>query len=170
MAEARQARALIDTSGRALDAVSRSSDCPAAVVLMDDDEASQLLGKGPPNEAALHALARRLVVSGGVETVILTLSEKGAMAVTENGGWRVVPPVVQVASKVGAGDSFMAGVVLGLRRGWPLSETVTFAVAAAASAVTTPATELCTKKGTEVLRPAVKCTPLCSPLDAAADD
>jgi len=169
MAKNRQARALIDTSGRALDAISRSSDCPAAVVLMDDDEASQLLGEVASDEAAMHALARRLVSFGGVETVILTLSEKGAMAVTEDGGWRAVPPVVPVASKVGAGDSFMAGIVLGMRRGWPLNEIVSFAVAAAASAVTTPATELCTKAGTEELRHAVMCTALLFKFDDSAD-
>ena len=155
---ARQARALIDTSGRALWAISRSNDCPAALVLMDDDEASQLMGQGALHEATLLELARELVSFHGVETVILTLSEKGAMAVTDNGGWRAVPPVVPVSSKVGAGDSFMAGIVMGMRHGWSLNEIVSFGVAAAASAVMTPATELCTRAGTVELQKAVKCT------------
>ena len=52
-------------------------------------------------------------------------------------------------SKVGAGDSFVGGLVLKLARGAPLREACAYAVAAAASAVTSPATELCDAVQTE---------------------
>jgi 6-phosphofructokinase 2 len=51
-----------------------------------------------------------------------------------------------VKSGVGAGDSFVAALVLGLANGWPLDNAARYGVAAAAAAVTTEATELCKRQ------------------------
>jgi 6-phosphofructokinase 2 len=50
---------------------------------------------------------------------------------------------VKVVSKVGAGDSFVAGFVLALARGEATETALALAVAAASAAVMTEATELC---------------------------
>ncbi len=50
---------------------------------------------------------------------------------------------VRVVSAVGAGDSFVAGFVLAMARGWPVQEALALGTAAASAAVMTPATELC---------------------------
>ena len=155
-----RARILLDTSGRALAAIAATAAWPAAVVLMDEEETCQLLGEPAPEEPAIRAIGRDLVARGVAEIAVFTLGARGAIAVTKDGGWRVAPPVVKVVSKVGAGDSFMAGLALGCRQGWPFDQTITYAMAAAASAVTTPATELCTKTGTDKFRADVTCAPL----------
>ena len=48
-----------------------------------------------------------------------------------------------MVSAVGAGDSFVAGFVLAVARGWPVEEGLALGAAAASAAVMTPATELC---------------------------
>jgi 6-phosphofructokinase 2 len=50
---------------------------------------------------------------------------------------------VQVVSKVGAGDSFVAGFVLSLARGADSAAALAYGAAAASAAVTTDATQLC---------------------------
>ena len=96
---------------------------------------------------------------GIAQTVIVTLGGRGALIASGLQVWRVVPPKVEVASKVGAGDSFVAGLVLQLAEGRVLEEACRYAMAAAASAVTTPATQLCERAGTERYFEAVTSTP-----------
>jgi len=60
-------------------------------------------------------------------------------------------PTVPIRSKVGAGDSTVAGIVLALDRGLALEQAVAFGVAAGAAAVMTPGTQLCRREDTERL-------------------
>ncbi len=154
------ASALIDTSGGPLEALTRATSQPSAVIVMDEDEARQLIGSATLEIGDAHRLAREMVANGSAQIVVITLGARGALALSREEGWRVAPPLVEVDSKVGAGDSFMAGLVIGLSARWPLREAAAYAMAAAASAVMTPATELCTSETTESLRGCVTCTAL----------
>jgi 6-phosphofructokinase 2 len=60
-------------------------------------------------------------------------------------------PTVPIASRVGAGDSMVAGIVLKLAQGETLENAVRFGVASGAAAVMTPATELCRREDAERL-------------------
>ena len=62
-------------------------------------------------------------------------------------------PKVTVLSKVGAGDSFVGSFVLAMARGEGPAAALARGVAAAAAAVTTPATELCRREDVERLLP-----------------
>ncbi len=92
----------------------------------------------------LELKARKLA-----QILILTFGEGGAVALSAGETLRATPPKVEVQSKVGAGDSFVGGLVLKLANGASLREACFYAVAAAASAVTSPATELCDAVQTE---------------------
>ena len=58
-----------------------------------------------------------------------------------------------MTSTVGAGDSFVGALALGLSRDWPLRQAVRYGVAAAAAAVTTEATELCHRADADATSP-----------------
>ena len=58
---------------------------------------------------------------------------------------------MEVRSAVGAGDSFVAAMVLALARGRPTDEAFAYGVAAGAAAAMTPATELCRRADVEEL-------------------
>jgi 6-phosphofructokinase 2 len=60
-------------------------------------------------------------------------------------------PKVKPRSKVGAGDSMMAGIVLALARGNSIVDAVRHGVAAGSAAVMTEGTELCRRSDAERL-------------------
>jgi 6-phosphofructokinase 2 len=75
--------------------------------------------------------------------VVVTLGSAGALLVWQEGSTRLRAPTVPIESKVGAGDSTVAGIVLGLSQGESLLDAVKFGLASGAAAVMTPGTELC---------------------------
>jgi 6-phosphofructokinase 2 len=75
--------------------------------------------------------------------VALTLGEDGALLVTAGGAWRAEPMRIEVVSTVGAGDSFLGGMVAALAEGKRLDQAFRMGVAAGCAAVMSPGTELC---------------------------
>ena len=65
-------------------------------------------------------------------------------------------PTVPIRSKIGAGDSMTAGTTLKLAQGWSLPDAVRYGVAAGASAVMTPGSELCRLEDTDRLYDSTK--------------
>jgi len=118
------------------------------LVRLNHREAQELIG-GDNSEEAAHKLTEDLIERRVAEVVVVTVGDQGAIVAAERTRLRIHPPRVQVKSSVGAGDSFVGALVLGLAKGWPLEDACRFGVAAAASAVTTPATELCERAATE---------------------
>jgi 1-phosphofructokinase family hexose kinase len=99
--------------------------------------------------------AARDVVGLGVAVVAVTLGAQGAMIVTTDEVVRVRAPEVEVLSKVGAGDAFLAALVFSLSRGEPLEQAGRLGVAAGTAAVIHEGTQLCRKEDVEHLLPQV---------------
>ena len=142
------ARVIVDTPGEALREAVR-----AGVYLVKPNlpELHALAGRELPDEAAQEAAALALVHLGHTEAVVLSMSAAGALLVTAEGCTRLRAPTVPIVSRVGAGDSMVAGLVLGLSRGLPLRQAVLFGIAAGTAAVMTPGTQLCRREDTERL-------------------
>lgn len=140
------ARLIVDTHGEALNAAARNRPY---LIRLNHFEAQELVG-GTADHAA-HTLAARLVDQKLAEVAIVTLGERGAVVATPAGTIEISPPKVVMRSSVGAGDSFVAALTLGLARGWPVDMAARYGVAAAAAAVTTEATELCKRDTTDRL-------------------
>lgn len=132
------ARLVLDTSEPALSAAFAARPF---CIRVNHLEARDILG-GDPVQAA-ETLARRLVADGTTEIAIITIGDRGAFVATKDHFTHIAPPHVVVRSTVGAGDSFVAALTLGLARGWPVDKAARYGVASAAAAVTTEATELC---------------------------
>jgi 6-phosphofructokinase 2 len=60
-------------------------------------------------------------------------------------------PKVDVKSAVGAGDSFVGGITVGLARGLPVDSAFALGVAAGTAAVLTAGSELCRREDVERL-------------------
>lgn len=73
------------------------------------------------------------------------------MLVTAEQELQIAAPAVKIRSKIGAGDSTVAGIVLALHRGKSLVESVRFGVACGTAAVMTEGTELCRREDAERL-------------------
>jgi 6-phosphofructokinase 2 len=106
-------------------------------------ELCQLAGRDLEHDAALRDAARQLVEQERAAVVLVTLGPAGALLLTADGAQRIAVPTVPIRSRVGAGDSTVAGVVLALAEGRELPEVARRGVAAGAAAVMIAGTELC---------------------------
>jgi 6-phosphofructokinase 2 len=119
-------------------------------------EFSELVGVEPRGHAACRAAAEGLVASGKSQFVALTLGAEGAMLVGQAGSWFARAPVVAQASTVGAGDSFLAALMVALARDEPAQEALALAVAAGSAALLSPGTALCSAENLRTLKPEVE--------------
>jgi len=140
-------RFVLDTSGAALKQASRG------IYLLKPSlrELQDLVGReiGGPSEQ--EKAARQVIEQGRSEIVVLSLGAEGALLVTAQECERFAAVPVEARSTVGAGDSMLAGVALGLSRGLPLREAVRFGLAAGAAALLGSGTELCRRTDVERL-------------------
>lgn len=97
-------------------------------------------------EAEQFAAARDLVERGCADNVLVSLGSRGALLATRHGGHRFSPVKVHAVSGVGAGDAMVAGVAVGLTRGWPMTKAIRLGVAAGAATLLTPGTAPCTRE------------------------
>ena len=140
IAKGRSARVVVDTSGGALKEV---LDEGVFLIKPNLRELTDLVGPSPDRKTGPVAMARSIVEDGGAELVALTLGQDGAVLVWNDGTLKLRPPTIAAQSAVGAGDSFLAGFLVGLVRDWPLGDAFRLAMAAGAAALLTPGTELC---------------------------
>ncbi len=134
------AKMVLDASGAALKAA-----LAEGVTLIKPNlvELSDFVGHALAHDRDRIAAARKLIADKRVEAVALTLGEDGALLVTAGGAWRAEPMRIEVVSTVGAGDSFLGGMVAALAKGQRLDQAFRMAVAAGGAAVMNPGTELC---------------------------
>lgn len=140
---------VVDTSGAPLRALLERDSLPD-LMKPNAFELTELVGgDGDLLEAAAErgdfapARERALrLVAAGCETVLLTLGAAGALAVRETGAWVATPPPITPRSTVGAGDSSLAGWLIGLGRGDSPAECLRRAVATGSAAAALPGTTL----------------------------
>lgn len=139
---------IIDSSGPALE---QAAGCGIYLLKPNLRELELLTGRTINSPDAESKAARELIERGFGEVIVLSLGARGALLVTADGEERFPSLDVPVRSAVGAGDSMVAALVLGLDRGMPLREAVRYGVAAGAAALITPGTELAEREDVERL-------------------
>jgi 6-phosphofructokinase 2 len=132
LAAARGRRFVLDTSGPALRAA-----LGAGIDLLKPSlhELETLIGRKLPDPAAQEAEAMDLVRSGAARMVAVSLGAEGAFLATEAGVLRRPALAGPVHSAVGAGDAFLAGMVLAWARGAAPEAALDWGIAAGAAAV-----------------------------------
>jgi 6-phosphofructokinase 2 len=133
----RGARFVLDTSGPALAAALAEG---VHLVKPSLRELGEWLNRPLDSDEAQLAACRELIATGRAEQVALSLGERGALLVTQEGAWRA--PDVAVESTIGAGDSFLAGLLWSQSRGDAPQDALPWAMAAAAAALLSAGTAL----------------------------
>jgi 6-phosphofructokinase 2 len=134
IAVSRNQRFALDTSGAALRAALGHG---IELLKLSLRELESVVARELPDDRSQEREAMGLVERGATRLVALSLGEKGAVLVGKDVLIRMAAPTVSVRTAVGAGDSFLAGLVLGLSRGLPYFEALAYGTAAGAAAVTT---------------------------------
>ncbi|UYN83183.1 MAG: 1-phosphofructokinase family hexose kinase [Microcella sp.] len=139
-------RCIVDASGAALAA---ALDEGVYMVKPSGRELGELVGSPVSTIDEKTEAARQLVAEQKTEVVALTLGGDGAVLVTSERAVHVPTVPITVRSTVGAGDSFLAALVLRLAQGRDLDSAFRAGIAAGAATSTTEATELCHRADVE---------------------
>jgi tagatose 6-phosphate kinase len=127
------ARTIVDVSGEPLRLAMNQR---GAVLKMNREELGRTIGRDVSRDAELLAAVREHVPEGGA--LIVTLGAGGAVACDGRTCWRAGSPRVRAVSAVGSGDSFAAGLAVGLHEERPLPEALRLAIACGAANAMTP--------------------------------
>jgi 6-phosphofructokinase 2 len=146
LAQDRNIRCVIDTSGKALVKATEHGVC---LLKPNLNELSQLAGKEQINALEQEEIAKELISKGKASMLAVSLGPRGAMLATKDHIEYVVPPTVKQNSTVGAGDSMVAGMVLALSLGKSHLDMIRWGVAAGTAATMTPGSELCRRQDVE---------------------
>jgi 6-phosphofructokinase 2 len=140
VAAERGIRVALDTSG---DALAAALEVGVELLKPNARELGELAGRTLETEEDQEEAARAVVEGGGARLLVLSLGASGALGVGSDGFLERVPaPSVRPRSRVGAGDSMMAGLVAALAAGEDWSRALRTGVAAGAAAVATDGTGL----------------------------
>lgn len=140
------ARFVLDTSGEAL---KRALECGVYLVKPNLRELESVVGRSLREPAEQEEAARQLIARGRAEIVTVSLGADGALLATGGGCRRLQAPKVKPRSAVGAGDSFVGAMTLGLAQGRTPEDALALAVATGTAAVLTMGTELCRREDVE---------------------
>lgn len=143
-----EVRVVLDTGGTALEKGVHQS---AFLLKPNQRELGQLAGKEITSDPQARDAAKQLIDKGEVKVVLVSLGRGGILLVSSELTERIAAPTVPIQSKIGAGDSTVAGTVLALQRGESLLDAARFGVACGTAAVMTEGTELCRREDAERL-------------------
>ncbi len=140
-ATARGAKLILDTSGEPL----RRTVQEAGAYLLKPNlrELGYISDRPIETETQQQAAAYALIEAGRAEIVVVSIGAGGAFVFTADGTQHLRAPTVPIRSAVGAGDSMVGGMVLGLARGDSVRRAVQLGIAAGSATVMSPGTQLC---------------------------
>ena len=104
-------KVLLDTAGDALKC--GISEKPY-LIAPNKDELSEYAGKQLETLEEIEDVLKS-IHNKGVAIAIATLGADGALMVTDEGTFKMTPPEVEARNTTGAGDSFLAGIIYGLK-------------------------------------------------------
>lgn len=153
-AQAWEGKVVVDSSGQALREALQAGVFLAKPSLR---EFRELVGQPLASWDSLAQAARQWVAAGAASLLAVSLGEQGAMLCSPEGTWYAPPLPVTVHSAVGAGDSFVAGLVDGLARGGSHRQAFAQAVACGTAALAHQGTGLARADDVQRLLPEVRC-------------
>jgi 6-phosphofructokinase 2 len=156
---------VLDTSGKPLAAALEEG---VYLVKPSLRELAELTRLPLADQSSRCDACHKLVGAKGAEVVALTLGDQGALLVTADAAWSAAPIEIEAVSSVGAGDSFLGGMIWGLASGHSLEDALRYGVAAGSAALLAHGTELCHARDVRRLYPLVAITPVVGAADDAA--
>jgi 6-phosphofructokinase 2 len=130
---------ILDTSGAALKPALGE---PIFLAKLNHGELVDLAGAPLESRDEIVDFARAVIRRQRLANIAITMGSEGALLVTANGVHYSPSPRINARSPVGAGDSFLAALVVGMFNGEPLDQALRIAVCAGAAAASGEGTSL----------------------------
>lgn len=105
----------------------------------NEEEISAYFGREIKTASEAKSAALSLC-EGGIENVMISLGDRGAVLATRSGVWSAVPPKIEAVSTIGAGDSSIGGFLAALGEGRTEREALRYAVSFGTAACLTKGT------------------------------
>ena len=116
---------LIDTSGEAL---IQGIKAQPYFVKPNNDEIKVLVGAGlRSDEDIIHVLQK--FMEDGIKLPVISLGAQGSMAGYNQHVYKITVPKIQCKNPVGSGDSFVAGIAVGIERGMAIEDVLSLGAA-----------------------------------------
>lgn len=147
------AKVFLDADGEAM---KEGLKAKPYLVKPNEHELSRLFGEEMSSAEELLAGAKRILAEG-VEIVVVSMGDRGALYVTGEETVYAEGLRVPVQSTVGAGDSVVAALALAVSRGYTLEETAVLSTATGAANVMCSGTQAAQWETVEALMPKVIC-------------
>jgi 6-phosphofructokinase 2 len=145
----KKSKLVLDTSG---DALKYALDEGVFMAKPNLGELSKLVGAQELDANNVLAAAREIIYGGKAEMLVVSMGAGGAMLVTGKEFYHEPAPPIKIKSTVGAGDSMVAGILIGLQKNLSLREVLRYGIAAGTAATMNAGTGLCTKENIEKIR------------------
>lgn len=139
--------AILDASGEAL---RQGVTAMPTIIKPNQNELEYLAGHPLQSDQEIIAAARELLKQG-IQLVVATVGARGLWAITQDETLFAPPLPIQAINTAGAGDALVAGLAMGIARGWPWREGLRWGIAAAAAVCLTPGTAVCRRVDVEHL-------------------
>lgn len=131
-------KTVIDADG---DALKEAVNARPYMIKPNADEAGRLLGREIAT-ADQGVDAAREIRSNGIQVVVVSMGKLGAALACEEGTYFATPPTIEAVSTIGAGDSLVGGMLVGMVQGRTIREALTLGVAAGAATAATGGAEI----------------------------
>ncbi|MGJ9421697.1 1-phosphofructokinase family hexose kinase [Aeromicrobium sp. CF3.5] len=130
----------LDTSGEPLREAVRRQPHRIDLIKPNETELADLVGVDASTLTTVDAVvaAAMPLIDAGIGAVLVTLGPAGAVLVSGEGSWHADAPSVEARSTVGAGDSALAGYLLGALDGLDAAKRLSLAVAYGSAAAALP--------------------------------
>ena len=147
-------KVFVDTSGPALH---HAIEAKPALVKPNIAELSEYVGRSLAGIEDAVVEARKLVAAG-IEHVVVSLGEQGAIFVGKEGIVQTQPPEMTAVSTVGAGDAMVGSFAAGLTPNLSLADSARLATAVSAAVVTHAGPGLSSLEGVKAIEQQVQVT------------
>ena len=132
------AKAVLDTSGKAL---SLGINASPFLIKPNIFEAQMLTGITNKSMDAMIEMIN-IILAKGVPLVSISAGKDFSLFSTGCNVWKAVPPDIQEANPIGAGDAMLAGMIYGLSTGLSEKESFAWGIAAGSAAAANPGTRM----------------------------
>ena len=144
-------RTVLDASG---DLLKEGITAKPFALKPNKEELETILGHKIKSEEEICEVCKFLIEQG-IDYICVTLGEKGAMLICQNGIYCANPLDIEVKGIQGAGDSVVAGMCVAISEGKEPKDILKYAMAAAAGSLILEGTQMCRWEDFKKLLPKV---------------
>ncbi|MBO9204285.1 MULTISPECIES: 1-phosphofructokinase family hexose kinase [Niastella] len=147
--KAKGSKLILDTSG---DALKFALEEGVFLAKPNLGELSHLAGGAELDANSVVEAARVVINKSNCEVLVVSMGAAGAMLITANEYYHQPAPTIKIKSTVGAGDSMVAGIIIGMQKQLPWKDVLKYGVAAGTAATINAGSGLCTRENLDKVR------------------